>query len=90
MGTEIFAIYHSIDQTMGDCFAAQLTEENMSWFARIAKVNMIVGNDGVPRLFFADDILGSDSAEPGDYVITDMAGRYWPFDKELFEDSYKR
>lgn len=75
---------------MPDCFAAQLTEENMSWFARIAKVNMIVGSDGIPRLQFSDDVRGVDMAEPGDYVVTDMAGRYWPFDKEIFEPAYTR
>lgn len=90
MGNEIFAVYFSIDQTMPDCFAAQLTEENMKWFSRIAKVDMIVGNDGVPRLYFNVPELGKESAEPGDYVVTDMAGRYWPFDKELFEESYTR
>lgn len=90
MVDSIFAMYHSVDQSMPPVFAAQLSEENMKWFARVAKVNMMMGNDGVPRLFFNHTALGTEAAEPGDYVVTDMAGAYWPFDKELFEESYTR
>lgn len=84
--SEYFYTYE--DRNTGQLIlAAKVTEDNLVELGDIAGALVIY--EGL-SLLFKHEKLGEEIAELGDYVISDMAGGYWPMDYEIFEAKYKR
>lgn len=84
---KVFNVYegtHPDDVVM----AVQLSVQNFETVAKIAGARIRAAYDNVQPVLILGYGRDKDFAEPGDYVISDLAGGHRVVDKEIFEDAY--